>query len=161
MSFVDLNSLPSFYADGPAVTVFCPHCGQDRLFKTVSRTPKIGRVRMRSHSSDRRSWQHLAARTRFCSMCGWCDDVPPLKTGSGSGKRQRIFELDHQECVYCGRTGQLTLDHIVPRSKGGPSDQSNLVTACLSCNRHKANGLPPSLKYGRFRLASMVYNEPD
>ena len=42
-------------------------------------------------------------------------------------------------CVYCGCSDRLSLDHLLPRSKGGPDEGFNLVLACLSCNSSKRN----------------------
>jgi len=53
--------------------------------------------------------------------------------------RLEVFNRDHYSCQYCGKeTRQLTLDHIIPRFRGGPHTWENLVSACVSCNRRKA-----------------------
>lgn len=52
--------------------------------------------------------------------------------------RQRIFERDDFTCRYCGVRGvSLQCDHVIPVSRGGSSDDSNLVTACQPCNSAK------------------------
>ena len=52
--------------------------------------------------------------------------------------RSRIFERDAFTCVYCGARGvRLECDHIVPVAIGGSHDESNLATACFTCNRSK------------------------
>lgn len=57
--------------------------------------------------------------------------------------RREIFERDGWSCVYCGMAGRdLTLDHVVPRHRGGEHSWANLVSACKSCNHRKA-GLTP------------------
>ncbi|MEM8895042.1 MAG: HNH endonuclease [Bacteroidota bacterium] len=53
--------------------------------------------------------------------------------------RQNIFKRDGHECQYCGTHKDLTLDHLVPRSKGGKSTWNNLVTACRNCNARKGD----------------------
>ena len=53
--------------------------------------------------------------------------------------RQNIFKRDNGLCQYCGTDRDLTLDHLIPRSKGGKSTWNNLVTACKSCNAKKGN----------------------
>ncbi len=50
---------------------------------------------------------------------------------------EAIFELYNHTCIYCGTTQDLTLDHIVPISKGGAHRETNLVVACRSCNASK------------------------
>jgi hypothetical protein len=54
-------------------------------------------------------------------------------------QRERIFERDGNKCVYCGEAGDLHLDHIIPVSKGGTSDDENLQVLCSSCNLKKGN----------------------
>lgn len=56
--------------------------------------------------------------------------------------RNRIYRRDGGECVYCGSTKQLTLDHVIPKSKGGGNEWTNLVTCCNKCNLHKADRTP-------------------
>ena len=52
--------------------------------------------------------------------------------------RTRVFERDDYTCQYCGaRGGKLECDHVHPVARGGQHDDSNLVTACLPCNRSK------------------------
>lgn len=55
--------------------------------------------------------------------------------------RQNVFKRDGHQCVYCGARDKrkLTIDHVVPQSKGGGNTWDNLVTACLSCNHAKAD----------------------
>jgi len=53
--------------------------------------------------------------------------------------RFNIFKRDGNKCQYCGTTKDLTIDHVIPRSKGGKSTWTNLVTACKKCNSKKGN----------------------
>ena len=54
--------------------------------------------------------------------------------------RRALFARDGWRCVYCGTTsGRLTLDHVVPRSRGGDSVWENVVTSCAPCNLRKGN----------------------
>ena len=57
--------------------------------------------------------------------------------------RRAVFYRDGFVCQYCGKdTRELTLDHIMPRSAGGPHVWENIVSACIPCNHRKA-GLTP------------------
>jgi 5-methylcytosine-specific restriction endonuclease McrA len=57
--------------------------------------------------------------------------------------RRNILERDRQTCQYCDRKGdQLTLDHVIPRSRGGGDTWENLVAACVRCNVKKGNRTP-------------------
>jgi 5-methylcytosine-specific restriction endonuclease McrA len=54
--------------------------------------------------------------------------------------RRALFARDGWECVYCGTSGvRLTLDHVVPRSRGGDSVWENVVTSCAPCNLRKGD----------------------
>ena len=57
--------------------------------------------------------------------------------------RRALFARDGWRCVYCGTSGgRLTLDHVVPRSRGGDSVWENVVTSCAPCNLRKGDRLP-------------------
>jgi 5-methylcytosine-specific restriction endonuclease McrA len=57
--------------------------------------------------------------------------------------RRAVFARDKWACQYCGTThGNLTVDHVIPRSKGGGSSWDNIVTCCAPCNRRKGDRLP-------------------
>jgi 5-methylcytosine-specific restriction endonuclease McrA len=60
-------------------------------------------------------------------------------------KRLRIYMRDKFRCQYCGdkkAAGELTLDHILPRSRGGDNSPVNIVAACIKCNNRKSNRTP-------------------
>jgi len=53
--------------------------------------------------------------------------------------RLEVFNRDQHTCQYCDKeTRQLTLDHVIPRHRGGQHTWENVVSACIFCNRHKA-----------------------
>lgn len=59
--------------------------------------------------------------------------------------RHSIFERDRNTCQYCGKVfprSQLTLDHVLPQSRGGQETWENLVVACMRCNVRKGNLTP-------------------
>jgi 5-methylcytosine-specific restriction endonuclease McrA len=52
--------------------------------------------------------------------------------------KREVFRRDDYICQYCGRqTAHLTIDHVIPRHRGGQHRWDNLVAACAQCNRHK------------------------
>ena len=60
-------------------------------------------------------------------------------------KRLRIYMRDKFRCQYCGdkkAAVELTLDHILPRSRGGDNSPLNIVTACVACNTRKGSRTP-------------------
>ncbi|MEX2247937.1 MAG: HNH endonuclease [Dehalococcoidia bacterium] len=67
--------------------------------------------------------------------------------------RREVFNRDSYMCQYCGRRGQrdLTLDHVVPRHRGGRHTWENLVTACKGCNHRKAGRTPVEAKMSLMR----------
>ena len=57
--------------------------------------------------------------------------------------RLEVFKRDRYTCQYCGQESrQLTLDHVVPRYRGGQHTWENVVSACVRCNRRKAGRTP-------------------
>ena len=56
--------------------------------------------------------------------------------------RRAVFARDGWACQYCGTRSNLTVDHVIPRSKGGDSSWENIVASCAPCNRRKGNSLP-------------------
>jgi 5-methylcytosine-specific restriction endonuclease McrA len=61
--------------------------------------------------------------------------VPPVN-------RREVLRRDHHTCQYCGSTKRLTLDHVIPRSRGGQHTWDNVVTACERCNSRKSDRTP-------------------
>lgn len=56
--------------------------------------------------------------------------------------RSNIFKRDDFKCTYCGAKANLTLDHVIPKSQGGPTSWKNLITACKPCNARKDDRTP-------------------
>jgi len=57
--------------------------------------------------------------------------------------RKNILRRDHHKCQYCNRSDlPLTIDHIIPKSKGGDDSWENLVAACVKCNNKKGDRSP-------------------
>lgn len=74
-----------------------------------------------------------------------------LKAARGlisKSKRRNVYERDGYRCVRCGATDDLSLDHIVPVSRGGKNDYENLQTMCRPCNVRKGNRLPGTERVG-------------
>ncbi len=60
--------------------------------------------------------------------------------------RHNIMKRDAHQCQYCGESGGLTIDHILPRSRGGRDTWENLTTACNQCNVTKGDRTPKEAK---------------
>ncbi len=59
--------------------------------------------------------------------------------------RRTLFKRDRSTCAYCGSvfpSAELTAEHVIPESRGGPYTWENLVTACKRCNEHKQARTP-------------------
>jgi 5-methylcytosine-specific restriction endonuclease McrA len=61
--------------------------------------------------------------------------------------RRNLFKRDKNTCVYCGSKENLTVDHVIPRSRGGKTIWDNVVTACHSCNNKKDNKMPEEVGF--------------
>jgi 5-methylcytosine-specific restriction endonuclease McrA len=61
--------------------------------------------------------------------------------------RRNVFRRDNHTCQFCGKHGgDLTLDHVIPRSRGGRNSWENIVTACRECNSKKRDRTPSEAK---------------
>lgn len=56
--------------------------------------------------------------------------------------RENVFKRDGFKCQYCGNNKELTIDHLIPKAKGGKTSWNNLVTACKNCNSKKGDYSP-------------------
>ncbi len=57
--------------------------------------------------------------------------------------KKNLIQRDNHSCQYCGCTGsELSIDHVIPRSRGGKDTWENVATACISCNIKKGNRTP-------------------
>ena len=75
-----------------------------------------------------------------------------IPTNTVKFTRRNVFLRDDYQCQYCCERfspGRLSLDHVRPRSHGGPTTWDNIVTACLDCNVRKGNRTP---EQARMRL---------
>jgi 5-methylcytosine-specific restriction endonuclease McrA len=71
--------------------------------------------------------------------------------------RHKIYKRDGHKCVYCGNSKQLTIDHLIPKSKGGKNTWENLVTCCSKCNVKKGD---KTIEQAGLKLLKKPY-EPD
>jgi 5-methylcytosine-specific restriction endonuclease McrA len=68
--------------------------------------------------------------------------------------RRNVFARDGNQCQYCGKqfpTSELSLDHVVPRSRGGITSWENIVCACVACNVRKGGRTPPEARMNLVR----------
>jgi 5-methylcytosine-specific restriction endonuclease McrA len=83
------------------------------------------------------------------------------KRQASGAKRVKIYIRDSFRCGYCAKKFEgrdLTLDHIVPKSKGGQGIPENLVTACKPCNQRKADRTPDE---ARMPLLTTIHDTRD
>ncbi len=74
--------------------------------------------------------------------------------------RANIMLRDEETCQYCGKhTRDLTLDHVIPRSRGGESTWENLVACCRPCNGRKGNRLPQEVGMKLLKHPRPLHNE--
>ena len=66
----------------------------------------------------------------------------PRETRTRRITRRAIFARDGWCCQYCDSRSDLTVDHVIPRAKGGGSTWDNVVACCAPCNRRKGDMLP-------------------
>lgn len=64
-------------------------------------------------------------------------------------EKQYVYERDNKICSFCGKEllfKQVSLDHYLPKSKGGPDETFNFVLSCRKCNKMKKNHVPKNYK---------------
>ncbi len=86
-------------------------------------------------------------------------DVRARQRRSAS-KRQAILMRDKFRCQYCGIKGtpfELTLDHIIPRSRGGSTEPENLCASCFACNQRKGGRTPDEARMPLISHPSALY----
>ncbi|MDH5399094.1 MAG: HNH endonuclease [Cyclobacteriaceae bacterium] len=68
--------------------------------------------------------------------------------------RVNVFKRDGFQCQYCGTKKDLSIDHVLPRARGGKTTWKNLVAACKRCNASKGDRMPAEAD---MRLAQQPY----
>jgi 5-methylcytosine-specific restriction endonuclease McrA len=75
--------------------------------------------------------------------------------------KENVFKRDGFQCQYCGTQKDLTLDHLIPKAKGGKTSWNNLVTACRKCNSMKGDYTPEQaglqLNFKPFKPSYIMY----
>lgn len=91
---------------------------------------------------NRASGQQSALKLSSVIATKGCSDRQGCLKGFNNGM---LFRRDNYRCMYCGVQhihGNLTRDHVVPKSKGGKDTWENVVAACQRCNHYKGNRTP-------------------
>lgn len=76
-------------------------------------------------------------------------------------QRQRIKDRDGWRCVFCAESSDLTVDHVVPLSRGGVNADLNLVCCCNACNAQKGSLLPWEFLIKRFGISQSTARHMD
>ena len=77
--------------------------------------------------------------------------------------RRNLFARDRNQCQYCGKyfpTSELSIDHVEPRSQGGPDTWKNLVCACVRCNAKKGGRTPDQARMKLIRTPKQPKRNP-
>jgi len=139
------------------------------LFRQLAEVVHIEEGQYAAHTLD--SWRELSAlRSTFRSpeedgvrAVGYELQAPRVirlvscDRGPRQGlrfNRRNVFARDGNQCQYCGRhfpTSELSLDHVVPRSRGGVTSWENIVCACVACNVRKGGRTPPEARMNLVR----------
>lgn len=117
--------------------------------KRETKPPSVKRFEKQCEMCTR-SFKTFVRAARFCSKeCRAEYSVIPPEEKPITGKLRLRFEALKKckfRCFYCGRSPRnhnitLEVDHIIPRSKGGSDELTNLVAACYECNMGKSDRL--------------------
>jgi len=85
--------------------------------------------------------------------------LPYKKLMENRPTRNLIMKRDGYKCLYCGATENLTLDHILPSSRGGEDTWENLCSCCGSCNVKKGNKTPQEAGMPLLKPVKRPYNK--
>ena len=85
--------------------------------------------------------------------------VPLSRIVSQKPSRSMIYKRDGYKCCYCSRNYNLTIDHIIPRSRGGENTWENLCTSCAPCNVKKGDKLLEQTDMKLLRKPRAPYNK--
>lgn len=124
----------SLYPDGKH---YCPRC----LPEPLPQHRMNKKRRIQTCPGCQRDFMTTGTHQIYCSE-GCQKIITPTPESQNTRNRFILFDRDGFQCIYCGSTSygdgvELSLDHIVPRSKGGSDCAENLVTACGGCNSAK------------------------
>ncbi len=120
----------------------------DALLGAIARFLRTGAEPTRMRASVKPVWVALLpelkkSRARILAGASTgCTGTVEGREPIPARTRYEVFERDGYTCQYCGAKApdvELHIDHIVPVSKGGTNDMTNLVTACASCNLGKSD----------------------
>ncbi len=125
-----------------SVVIF--NAGGQQVLGTVTLHHAIGMLfrrvaRVYEAEPDRRFGPY--PHPRSVELVGWIYTRWVYEPTSNACSRTAVLRRDNYRCAYCGQTG-MTLDHIVPKSRGGRTTWTNCVAACAPCNSRKANRTP-------------------
>jgi hypothetical protein len=97
--------------------------------------------------------------------------IPFSRVNAMKPSRNMVYKRDGHKCQYCNSTRRLTIDHVVPRSKGGDESWTNKVVACSSCYTKKGDKLlehtdmkllkQPTAPLNKFVFALWDSNSPE
>lgn len=121
--------------------------------KHIERERERNRARYASMSRE----QKRERRTRYAEMYARCDMARRARLLAATVEevdRLAVIERDNATCYLCGtklnpETDKITLDHVIPLTRGGSHSMDNLKVACVSCNTRKSNKLLSELEWVR------------
>lgn len=85
--------------------------------------------------------------------------LPISRIRNTKPSRRAIHQRDRNRCGYCGSTRNLTIDHIIPTSRGGENSWCNMICSCMKCNTHKGNRTPEEAGLKIKRPPSTPFNK--
>ena len=117
------------------------------LLGAIARYLRTGEEPKRLHTMQKIVWEAMrhdleTSRARIIAGGSTGQQAYGKRDPIPARTRYMVLERDGYTCQYCGAKApraELHIDHIVPVSKGGTSDMSNLVTACVECNLGKSD----------------------
>ena len=125
----------------------------------VSRsTQKERDARWYARHKEREAVRRRSPKSRLYQNAKWHEYMAKKENAVGSftpAEWQSILKKQNHRCSICNVNGKLSVDHVIPLSRGGCNFAFNLQALCMTCNRKKSNTLP---KFAQHSLFDVVAN---
>lgn len=120
---------------------WCPTC---RIIRSKHEMTEDHKCKVCGHELGEHGMRSVNAIMRIPTIIKYTryNKLPQQKV---KYNRRTIYRRDQNTCQYCGKkkpTGELSLDHVIPRCQGGLTTWENIVVACTDCNMKKAGRTP-------------------
>lgn len=136
-----VKPIEDFSKNGHTIRSFCKECASKGVLQIIANNPYYDRPEVKEHkriqSAEYKRRQYATEEGRQKELMRQHNRRTKIQGTVTLAEWKETLEYFNNSCAYCGSTGKLTQDHIVPIASGGLNTKYNLVPACPFCNRSK------------------------